>query len=266
MIGRGNVLVALLGSVLLALLVSGCSSSTVSLRASRAADLSHFGLSEEELRANTDWSVQQALERKPTAQFPVVVATVRVQAPGYSSWHSRTRGGGAYSVVTDRDIEEDDDLKAIANLPRIDGVAPLSGLLIPQMLNDDRELRTAAARVHADMLLIYTIDTEFTTDDGMRPLTVFTLGLAPTKSVRVGTTASALLMDTRSGYIFSVAEATEEEEQLANAWTSQDAIKQVSRRTERAAFEELVDRFIEEWPRVLAEYDPEGSGTSVTSR
>jgi hypothetical protein len=41
------------------------------------------------------------------------------------------------------------------------GLAPLNRLVLPQQLQSDRELRVGAAKLHADMLLIYTLDTTF---------------------------------------------------------------------------------------------------------
>jgi hypothetical protein len=222
---------------------------------SRGADMSLFGGDDARLQQITDRKVQAALDTKPTARFPVTLAVVRVQEPGYRSRTARGCGSGEYSVVTTRDIEEDEDFNAIADLDRITGVATVNRLLLPAQLSDDRELRAAAAAVHADMLLLYTLDTAFTTEDGMRPLTVLTLGLFPTKHVRINTTASALLLDTRTGYIYGVAEASAAGTQLANAWTSRDAADQARRRTERKAFGQLVGQFAHAWGEVVAIYD-----------
>jgi hypothetical protein len=235
------------------LLLGGCGARYAT--PSRGADLSLFGGDEAKLQQITDRKVQEALDKKPTARFPVTLAVVRVQEAGYRSRTGRGYGSGAYSVLTTRDIETDEDFRSISDLDRITGVATVNRLLLPPELSDDRELRAAAAAVHADMLLLYTLDTAFTTEDGMRPLTVLTLGLFPTKNVRLNTTASALLLDTRTGYVYGVAEASADGSQIANAWTSGDAADQARRRTERKAFARLVGAFGDAWADVVAIYD-----------
>lgn len=247
---------ALVGVVLI--FVGGCGARYIT--PGRGADMSLFGPDDVRLRELTDRTVQTALDRQPTARFPVTLAVVRVQGAGYRSRTTCGYGAGDYSVVTTRDVEEDEDFQAIENLGRVAGVATINRLLLPSRLHDDRELRAAAAAVHAEMLLLYTFDTTFDTEDGMRPLTVLTLGLFPTKNVRVNTTASALLMDTRTGYIYGVAEASAKRTQLANVWTSQDAADQSRRKTEREAFLQLVREFEGGWAQVVAGYDRSTQG------
>ena len=84
--------------------------------------------------------------------------------------------------------------------------------------NSDLELREAAAALHADIVLIYTIDTGFQVEDHLSPLSVVTLGLSPNQTAQIVTTATAVLMDTRNGYIYGYSEATEHGFQLTNAW------------------------------------------------
>jgi hypothetical protein len=223
--------------------LGGCSSYVTP---GRGADLSVFGVDDD--------GIARALATRPAAHFPVTLAVVRVQESGYASYSCFGYGEGAYSVITQRDLETEDDLRTLAALPDVSNVVTVNKLLVPRRLTDGRDLRAAAAKVHAEMVLIYTIDTTFETTDGMRPLTVLTLGLFPTKDVRVNTTAAALLLDTRTGYIYGAAEASTDRSQLANAWTDTDAAEQVRRRTERAAFEKLLLSFGRAWDRVLAQY------------
>jgi hypothetical protein len=67
----------------------------------------------------------------------------------------------------------------------------------------------------------------------------------------VSCTASAVLMDTRNGYVYGVAEGTERQQQLASAWTSQAAIDQTRRRVELAAFKKLGDNLQTTWTGVV---------------
>jgi hypothetical protein len=235
------------------------------------ANLQALGLTPEAKAALTDISVQKHLDKKPLVTFPATIAVARVQAGDYTSY-SYSRYGtmastrGAYSVITIRDIEKDDDFTALSKLPEVAGVASLKRILLDNTLNSDLELRTAAAKLHCNLLLYYTFDTAFQTDTHVAPLGLVTLGMFPNKDARVTCTASAVLMDVNNGYVYSVAEATAQDNQLANAWTSAEAVDQVRRRTERKAFEELLASFKSEWPTVLATYNRPAGGTAYNSR
>ena len=137
--------------------------------------------------------VEEIFSRQPMAKYPARVAVVRVQAPHYRSKTTRGYGTGRFSVVTVRDIETEAQFERIESLPGVAGLAPLSRLLLGAHLESDRPLRRAAASLHADMLLIYTLDTNFFVSDALKPVTVLTLGLSPNQQVRVTTTASAML-------------------------------------------------------------------------
>lgn len=239
----------LFGSMLLTALLclSGCAMSYHV--PGRGADMSVFtGLDPRD--ALTDASILQVLNRRALAQLPTPLAVARVQSPGYHSYSSRGWGHGRYSVVTTRDIEIDEDFDRLAALQKVERVAPISRLLLSDHLTSDRDLRAAAASVGADLLLVYTVDTTFTTEDGFAPLTVFSLGLFPTKTARVDSTASAVLLDTRSGHVYAAAEGAADTSQLANAWTSRAAVEQSRRRAERRAFEKMLDEFERGWPAI----------------
>ncbi len=192
-------------------------------------------------------------QRKPLASLPARIAIARVQAPCYQSYTAKAYGEGNYSVLLVRDVETDEDFERLAKLPEISYVSPLNRLLLPERLETDRELRLAAAALNADMLLIYTIETEFRSEDQATPLSVVTLGLSPSVVVFVNSTASALLMDTRTGFVYGAAEKNADKQQLAAWWTNTDAIDQCRRRTEREAFENLICEFESLWPHVVAE-------------
>jgi hypothetical protein len=103
------------------------------------------------------------------------------------------------------------------------------------------------------MLLVYTFDTDFFVGDSLFPLTVVTLGLSPNKKVRVNTTASAILVDVRTGYVYGSCEVTARKEALASAWTTTDAVDRSRLKTERQAFEKLLAEFESLWEGVRKE-------------
>lgn len=236
--------------ILLSLTLTGCAASYAV--PGPAAKLEAFGAG---ARVNaTDSPIRDALAKKPLASFPTGIAVARVQGTPYCSNTVQTWGRGRYCVVTTRDIEKDEHVERLRKMQMVEGIAPMNRLLLPVDLNSDLELRQAAAHLHADMLLIYTIDTNFTVDDKAAPLTVISLGLSPNQIARVNCTASALLMDTRNGYIYGVAEASDRSSQLANAWTSEQAVDDARRRVESRAFEKLVAELEKTWSGVVHQY------------
>jgi hypothetical protein len=243
-------------SLAVAATLGGCSQSkyaTVS-----RADFSKIGLSESDVRAMSDRSVREALDKKPMVVFPTAVAVVRVQGTdaGYGSESMNTYGNGSYTVVTVREVESEADFEKLKKLPKMIDIVPIKRILLPSSMQSDVELRTAAAKLHAGMLLYYTFDTKFYTDESGPPLTVLTLGILPNQTANVTTTASAVLMDVNNGYVYGVYEATSKRHQLANGWTQREAMDQICRQAEKEAFVKLVDDVAEGWSGVLAENLP----------
>lgn len=210
-----------------------------------------------DLQAFAPVSIQESFATKPTHPFPAGIAMVRVQAPSYSNYHLRETGrtpgeAGRYSVIMTKEVEAQSDLDRITALPQVSGLTTLNRLLLPEKLESDRELREAAARLHADLVLVYTFDTAFFDTDAAKPLSVITLGLSPTRKIVATTTVSALLMDTRTGYIYSTYDATERATTLSTSWGSGDSADKVRRETEGRAFGKLVNELVASWPTLLA--------------
>lgn len=208
-----------------------------------------------DLAAISSPSMQESFSAKPAAAFPASIATVRVQAPRYQSYHTRREGGvygqGRYSVITVKEVEEDADIQRIARLPQIGGLITISTLLLPANLQSDRDLREAAARLKADMVLIYTFDTSFHDNDASVALNVITLGLSPTRRVFVRVAASALLIDTRRGFIYAALEANEKRQVTTNAWESRETADRARRDAEKVAFKSLLSEFEKNWPQII---------------
>ena len=207
-------------------------------------------------------SIEASFAAKPAAGFPASIAFVRLQAPSYTNWRLRepdaSASGGRYSVVLTREAGEDAQLDRIAQLPQVAGVTGLSRMLLPARLDGDREIRQAAARLQADMVFLYTFDTSFHHTDASRPLSVVTLGLSPTRRISVTTTVSALLMDTRTRYIYATNEATKTTETHATSWGSGDTADEARRQNERDAFAQMADEFAKSWPRLVERYQKNG--------
>lgn len=232
-------------------LAGGCASYTTP---GRGADLSQVGLSEEARRNLSDPMVRSTLETKPLAAFPTAIAVARIQATNYSSRTASSWGAGKYSVVLTRDVEKEEQFARLGKLPMVSGIAPMNRLILCTDLRDDLQLREAAARLHADMLLIYTFDTTFHDNQIAQPLNVVSLGISPTKTVKVATTASAILVDTRNNYLYGLAEATASRAKVTNAWMTGDTIDDARRKNEEEAFEKLIGEIEKTWTGVVNQY------------
>lgn len=224
-------------AALTGVLLSSCASYVTP---GRQADLSTF----------TDPSVKKAFVARPAIQFPANIALVRIQESGYRSESASGVGSGAYSVVTTRDIEKEEDIDTLSKIPGIAGVVTLNRLLLPKALASDLDLREAAAKLQTDAILIYTLATEFRDNDVIPPLTTLSLGLAPNKRYKITSTASAILMDTKTGYIYGALEESELRSGLTIAWGGSGAIDSSRKKAERAAFDKLLLSFEPFWTRI----------------
>lgn len=212
----------------------------------------------------TDAVIASGFAKRPAARFPASVAVVRVQATGYRSPTAQTYGQGTFCVVTGRDVEPEGAIEGLASLPMLRGIGPLNRLLLPSTLQNEYDLRKAAAELHADMLLIYTFDTSFNREDDSTPLNVVTLGITPTQQTRIGSVASAILMDTRTGFIYGLADGQASFHARQNAWVTPAAIDNDRRKVEAEAFEKMVKNMTTTWHNVVREHaTPRDASTDV---
>lgn len=127
----------------------------------------------------------------------------------------------------------------------------INRLLLPATLESDREIRGAASRLRSDLVFLYTFDTSFVDTNFSTTLSVIFLGFAPTHSISILTTCSALVIDTRSGYIYSAYDATHTDKTVSTSWGSRDAADDARRKNEQRAFEKLIDEVVATWPQVI---------------
>jgi len=215
-----------------------------------------LGIEKPDTAKETDFALRERVDKKPLAEFPTAIAIARIQGSGYCSRTEQAYGTGRYSVITGRTVETEAHLRTIGSLPMVRGVAPLNRLVLPERLQDEKDLRLGAAAVHADMLLIYTFDTQFEDKTTIPAMGTLTLGLFPNRKAKVNTTVSAALLDTRNGYVYGLSQASAEDDQLANAWTTADAVEDCRKRTEQQAFDKLVKEFPIMWAGVVSQYGP----------
>ena len=200
-------------------------------------------------------SVAEAFKREPASPFPVRMAVIRLQDAGYQSYSGRGYGRGQYAVLTQRDIETEADFTAIASMPQVRAVAPLNRMVFPSELKDALQIRQAAAQMRADVILMYTIGTNFWIDEAeIGPLGVITLGTLPNRKARVTSTASAMIIDTRTGYVYGLAETTAEASDMASMWRQEKAIDSARKKAEREAFDKLIPEVQRTWADIVNEY------------
>lgn len=237
--------------LLLALAVAGCAASYVTPGGpARLDDIDRPDIAE-------------IASRKPAASFPARIAVVRVQAPDYRSSTAEPLATGRFSVVPTKELITDDELRAVGEWDDVAAAAPLSKLLLPAKLDSLDDLRVAAAKLQADVLLVYTIDTTFRVQGrGYGPLAVLSLGLAPDRDAYVTSTASAIFVDVRTGFVYGVAEATEKDSGLTNAWSSSDTVDAKRIAAERAACRTLLTEARQTWNGIVAEHAGQEASTA----
>ncbi len=202
-----------------------------------------------------DADINELMAKMPAAAFPANIAVARVQAPGYQSYRLNSFGSGRYSVVTTREVESEEAFIRISRLPQVAAIAPLNKILLPVELNSVKSLREAAARLKADVLLIYTFDTTFHAGaQKFAPLNVISLGFLNNKPVTVTTTVSAAFFDVRTEYLFGLAEVTAQEMKNASVWSTSDVVDDLRVVTEKAAFAQLVPELEKTWLGIVGQH------------
>lgn len=199
--------------------------------------------------------IADAMSRQPSPHFPANIVAVRVQAPEYKSMTAEGVGRGNYSVVTVSEAQADEPLKPAAAWPNVAQVSPISRLLLPSKLETLEDLRLPAAKLQADILLVYTVDTAFRVQGrDYGPLSILSLGLVPDRDAMVTTTASAVFTDVRTGYTYGTAEATAKASGLASAWTTEQTVDAKRVEAEKEALAKLVSEAAKTWDGILARY------------
>ncbi len=203
--------------------------------------------------AMTTASVADQLKTVPEAQLPAIIAFTRVQDSGYRSRYDGGVNRGSVALVGPRELERDDDAKTMAAWSEVREVVRITPILVAATGDPLMALREGAAALHADVLALYTVDTTFRVDDSdFGPLGLISLGMAPTRSAQVHSSVSMAFFDVRTGFCYGTAEGSANDDQLANAWTSDNAVDQCRLRVERKAFEAMLLEAGKTWAAAAA--------------
>jgi uncharacterized protein YceK len=200
------------------------------------------------------------LTKRSEAKFPASLIIVRLQGSRYEDRTVQTYGSGSYCVIMTRDanVEKPDQIDMLGHMPLVSGIDSLRKLDLPETMENEQQLRTAALAENADMLLIYTFDDTFsnTANDTMAS---FTFGLLATNNFTVSTTASAVLMDARTGLVYGAVEAISQKKGSAGANSFYSAAETVRGQVEAEAFDDLCTKTKRLWTNVVKQYAPPGS-------
>lgn len=245
--------VTLILAVVVGPVVFGCMS--VPRSSSIPADLSVAGLTDAERQRILRYRGAAPGDPAPSLRFPAVIAVAEVTG-GYEYGHSgeARQPAAAFQVVTHDTFAKEKHLDALRRLPEVLAVRPLDHRIYGARALTASELRQAAHAQRADLLLLYTFDGVSQAETHLGGVALVTLGLLPTSTADAEATCHALLIDTRTGYLYGMAAARDDATQLANVWTEHEAADDTLRRAQRRAFEKLVDAFPRAWDEVRLRY------------
>ncbi len=177
--------------------------------------------------------IARAFHAKPAIHFPATIAV----APQGSEAREQLRALDATGHL--------DELRA---LPHVANVAPLSTLLLGDGSPNTLTIREAAARMHADAVLLITVASITTDGKILAPLTALSLGLLPNERYEIISTALAALVDVRTGYVYGTLERSAARSGLTTAWGDSSLEKN---HAEREAMRKLLGEFPAFWRSIV---------------
>lgn len=242
-----------ISSIFLLIQCTGCSQYVTP---GMAANLSGLGKVKGQglVSEYSDQKLQKIADAKPALKLPAALVLARVQGLGYRNNNVTGVNFGGFSLVTTRDVENDEDMARLKKFRDLQEVGTISSILVQESLSSEMALREAAARLHADLLFIYTFQTT-NRDEGEYPiLALLTLGFAPTISYRVDTTLSGMLVDAKTGYVYGTLETTAKEEGHSTPWSSGSALNKARHKAESKAFAKLIDEAEIFWNGLIPRY------------
>jgi hypothetical protein len=206
-----------------------------------------------------DADISKILSNKPASEFPVNIAIARIQSTDYTNYRYQKRytenPQDKFSMILTRDAEEDAAFERLSKMEGVKQASPFNRLLLPYNYSSVKDLRLAAAKMKANMLMVYTFDTQFSIDTkNYGPQNIIALGYLKNKEVKVVTTASVALFDVQTEYLYGLGEASVTQLKRANAYKKVDEVDNLRLETEKKAFNELIVEVEKMWKGVMEEY------------
>lgn len=184
---------------------------------------------------------QDSPNARPTVRFPARVAVARIEK------------SGNYFHLDSGAVEEDPAHAAkAASLPGVRALVPLNRVALTGSVKSYRELDREALKLGADLLVVYRYDTEVAVNDRFEPLTIATLGIAPTVKHKTTSVVTLLVRDARTGYIYGVMEERADHQGLTTAITLYGSERNAKEATRKQAMDRLMERLPGFWNGILA--------------
>lgn len=191
--------------------------------------------------------------RQPSPQFPLKIGVVRVQAAHYQSNSAAGLGAGRFSVLDPQELLRDAQLRAISQWPSVAGAAAVDPGLLPARLDAMDDLRLAAAKMQADVLLVYTVDTRFLSKtQPYAPGSKLSLGKAP-DAPSIATEAAAVFVDVRTGFVYGAMQAAKSAP-VGAAWNAAKTLDAKRLDVEAQTFSALLEEADKIWGGLVSRY------------
>ena len=185
--------------------------------------------------------IEDGSNARPTVRFPARVAVARIEA-----------SGGGFRMIPDTDVENAEHAAAAASLPGVAGIVSLNRVALVSEVKSYRELDAEARKVGADLVAVYRFDASDRSSDVFLPLSVATLGLAPTNPYSVTATATLMVRDARTGYLYGVMEESATNKGLTAGMDLHNAQERSKRNAKKKALDQLTAKLPVFWNGVMA--------------
>ncbi|MFT4571547.1 MAG: hypothetical protein ACI8TX_002203 [Hyphomicrobiaceae bacterium] len=197
--------------------------------------------------------------RKPRANFPAFMAVVRIQAPGYSGV-----GGSSRFVITGPNhdpVTSDDHLNKMRDWPEMGRVWRMAPEKIPTDADSVESLRHAAGHAagnDADLVFIYSLDTTLARlgqpTQALPIASPFRFGPLMPADVEIASTASALIVDVRTGFVYGFSHFTAREQTSTRAWKTINDVEATRIAVEKQALDGTLRASGKRWERATMHY------------
>ena len=194
----------------------------------------------------TEASIKEALATKPQFSWPAKLAVAEIGRSELDGLTYRDRTilaeGLAPVSATDEKLWNE---RLRKDHPDIGAAVALPSLLVPA--SEDPmilRLRQAAAKVHADLLLVYMRESDW----GERPnpasiayLTILGLWISPGNDLEGCTVAKGILFDVRNGFVYGVVAGDAETRATVPAVYAEGTREKMRKRTRAESLTDLMD-------------------------
>ncbi|QJE98659.1 hypothetical protein [Luteolibacter luteus] len=178
---------------------------------------------------------------RPTVRFPARVAVARIE-----------KSGDSFHLVSGANEEDPAHAAKAASLPGVRAFVPLNRVALTGSVKSYRELDREALKMGADILAVYRYDTDVAVNDAFEPLTLATLGFAPTIKHETSSVVTLIVRDARTGYVYGVLEERADRGGVTTGMTLYGSERNAKKFTRKQAMDRLMERLPGFWNGILA--------------